>query len=435
MLTVSDQDRFIGNREVDHLNWVKSLSLALLGAGRFEGQQDPTRCALGKWVYDDAAQAKIEDPRVRALVGEMEPAHRALHSSASKVLAAHAAGDTQLAVSLFQKETLTALQATSSRLHSIREAYQQSVQGRSASLLEEVQGGIREQAGIGTAGFLSALAVAFLLIRFLGSRLHQAVVELSEGAGQVNSAAEQVSTASQTLAQGATQQSEALHETSAAAEEINAMANRNGENARSAANLMAGAERQFNTANRSLDEMVGAMNEITEQSGKISRIIKVIDEIAFQTNILALNAAVEAARAGEAGMGFAVVADEVRNLAQRSAQAAKDTAALIDESIAKSNSGKTKVDEVAQAIGHITHEVLKVKSYVDQVSEGSQQQSTGIHQVARAVTDMQSLTQGNAAGAEETAAAAEELNAQAASMREVVGRLRALVDGAPVAVA
>src|SRR5205085_5826691 len=108
--------------------------------------------------------------------------------------------------------------------------------------------------------------------------------------------------------------------------------------------------------NRTLEQMVASMSDITSSSGKISKIIKVIDEIAFQTNILALNAAVEAARAGEAGMGFAVVADEVRNLAQRSAQAAKDTACLIEDSIAKSNDGKTKVDQVAAAILEITGE-------------------------------------------------------------------------------
>jgi methyl-accepting chemotaxis protein/methyl-accepting chemotaxis protein-1 (serine sensor receptor) len=175
--------------------------------------------------------------------------------------------------------------------------------------------------------------------------------------------------------------------------------------------------------------MVVAMNGIGDSSNKIAKIIKVIDEIAFQTNILALNAAVEAARAGEAGMGFAVVADEVRNLAQRCAQAAKDTAALIEESIAKSNDGKTKVDQVAVAIRTITEESAKVKTLVDEVNLGSQEQARGIEQIGKAIAQMEQVTQKNAANAEESAAAAEELNAQSETLKDVVERLTAMLGG------
>jgi methyl-accepting chemotaxis protein/methyl-accepting chemotaxis protein-1 (serine sensor receptor) len=171
------------------------------------------------------------------------------------------------------------------------------------------------------------------------------------------------------------------------------------------------------------------MREINTQSGKISKIIKVIDEIAFQTNILALNAAVEAARAGEAGMGFAVVAGEVRNLAERSAQAARDTAELIEESISKSIDGKVKMDQVAVAIQLIVEEFGKVKTLVDEVNQGSQEQTRGIEEVAKAVIQMQTVTQSTAAGAEESAAAAEDLNTQSEALKNVVRRLTAMVDG------
>jgi methyl-accepting chemotaxis protein len=143
------------------------------------------------------------------------------------------------------------------------------------------------------------------------------------------------------------------------------------------------------------------MNDINASSDRISKIIKVIDEIAFQTNILALNAAVEAARAGEAGMGFAVVADEVRNLAQRCAQAARDTAGMIEDSIAKSNDGKSKLDLVVTAIDSINESAAKVKHLVDQVSSGSVEQSRAIEQVAGAIVQMEKVTQSTAANAEQ----------------------------------
>jgi len=171
------------------------------------------------------------------------------------------------------------------------------------------------------------------------------------------------------------------------------------------------------------------MGEINAESGRISRIIKVIDEIAFQTNILALNAAVEAARAGEAGMGFAVVADEVRNLAQRCAQAAKDTSALIEESIVKSNDGKAKVDQVADTMRSVTDAASKVKTLVDEVNLGSQEQVRGLDQISRAILQMEQVTQKTVANAEEGASAAEQLTAQSEALKSIVERLTMLVDG------
>jgi methyl-accepting chemotaxis protein/methyl-accepting chemotaxis protein-1 (serine sensor receptor) len=267
------------------------------------------------------------------------------------------------------------------------------------------------------------------VIRQVNAMLRNSVVELSESVVQIASAASQVAASSQSLAQGASQQTATIEETSSASAEINSMAHRTTENSRTTAELVGRSQEGFARTNQSLTEMVGAMDGINASSQKISKIIKVIDEIAFQTNILALNAAVEAARAGEAGMGFAVVADEVRNLAQRCAQAAKDTADLIEDSIQKSDGGRVKVDQVAVSIKAITAESSKIKELVDEINLGSVEQSTGIDQISRAITQMEQVTQSSAANAEESAAAAEELNAQAEAMKDVVERLRAMVDG------
>jgi methyl-accepting chemotaxis protein/methyl-accepting chemotaxis protein-1 (serine sensor receptor) len=251
--------------------------------------------------------------------------------------------------------------------------------------------------------------------------------KIAESSVQIAGAAAQVASSSQSLAQGASEQAASLEQTSASAEEITSMTQKNAENSQTVAKLMSQTAERVGGANHALEQMVVSMRQIDTSSDKVSKIIKVIDEIAFQTNILALNAAVEAARAGEAGMGFAVVADEVRNLAQRSAQAAKDTAALIEESIGHSKEGITRLDQVAAAIQSITSSAGEVKTLVDEVNLGSQEQARGIEQIARAVAQMQQVTQKTAASAEESASASEEMSAQAESMKEFMGELQSLV--------
>ncbi len=269
--------------------------------------------------------------------------------------------------------------------------------------------------------------LAIVFVRSTTSVLEDAVAQLGEGAEHVATAASQIASSAQAMAQGTSEQAASLEETSASAEQVSSMTRRNAENSKQSATLVALVDNNVGAANRTLDEMVASMKEIGASSDKISKIIKVIDEIAFQTNILALNAAVEAARAGEAGMGFAVVADEVRNLAQRSAQAAKDTAALIEESIARSGEGSAKLDRVADSIRSITENATKVRTLVDEVNLGSQEQAGGVQQISRSILEMQDVTQKTAAQAEESAAAGEELSSQAESMKIAVDRLRGLV--------
>ncbi len=276
---------------------------------------------------------------------------------------------------------------------------------------------------------LLIVAGGFVSVRSTCRTLASAVVDLSEGAAQVAAAAGEVSASSQSLAQGSSEQAASLEETSASSEQVSSMAHKNIKNSREAAAVVIESQQKFERTNQALDQMVQAMGDITSESGKISKIIKTIDEIAFQTNILALNAAVEAARAGEAGMGFAVVADEVRSLAQRSAQAAKDTTALIEESIARSSDGKTKVDQVADAVLTMIHDFARVKTLVEEVNRGSQEQTLGIEQIGKAMAQMEQVTQQTAANAEESASAAEQLNAQSEALKAIVGRLAAIAGG------
>ncbi len=269
--------------------------------------------------------------------------------------------------------------------------------------------------------------LAALVVRSVNRSLLLTVNQIAEGAERVAEAADQISSSSQSLAQESSEQEASSEEAASSSKALDSLARKSTDSSRAAADVMNMCQQKFVQTNQHLDQMVVAMGEIKTQSEKISKIIKVIDEIAFQTNILALNASVEAARAGEAGMGFAVVADEVRNLAQRCAQAARDTAALIEESIAKSNGGKAKVDQVAGAIHEISEASVRVGSLVNEVNLASQDQARGNQQVGESIAQMDRMTQRAAATAQNSAAAAEELNTQSAALRAIVERLADMV--------
>jgi len=279
-------------------------------------------------------------------------------------------------------------------------------------------------------GVLSLMVViGFALNRFMVKPVKIVATVLSSSADQTTTSAEQVASASQTLAEGASEQAASLEETSASLEELLSMTRRNAESARNASELAQAAQLAADQGAGNMRAMTTAMGEIKASSDDIAKIIKTIDEIAFQTNILALNAAVEAARAGESGMGFAVVADEVRNLAQRSAQAAKETAGKIEGAIAKTAQGVRISDQVLGSLQEIVDKVRKLGELVAEVAAASSEQNQGIEQVNKAVGQMDHVTQANAASAEESASAATELNSQAESLRQAVTQLLQLVEG------
>lgn len=278
-------------------------------------------------------------------------------------------------------------------------------------------------------GLLVGIFLMWLLGRGITKPLKAVILGLTEGSDQVASAAGQVAQASQSLAEGSSEQAASLEETSSSLEEMASMTKQNAENSSQADSLMQEANQVVKTANSSMAQLTGSMGDISSASEETSKIIKTIDEIAFQTNLLALNAAVEAARAGEAGAGFAVVADEVRNLAMRAADAAKNTAGLIEGTIKKIKDGSDLVTKTNDAFKEVSERSSKVGELVAEISAASNEQAHGIDQVNRAVTEMDKLTQQNAANAEESASASEEMNTQAVHMKTFVHDLGALVGG------
>jgi methyl-accepting chemotaxis protein len=438
------------------------LHLIHLNEKVFEGGNDHTACNAGRWFPN----FKTDNKAFQKLISDFSQPHQRFHAAVGKIKTLVAEGNVTAAQKLYAEEMISAMKDVFGAFEEMRIVAQESHE-----LMEKAQtqalGPVTEKqrAAIGLLdrlvqinrdaaareieksstqasfikGFsLSAMIVGVVLALFLGivitrgitKPIHRIIDALASGADQVSSASGQVSAASQSLAEGASEQAAAIEETSSSLEEMSSMTRLNAEHANQANKLMANAKSVVDRAGQSMTHMNQSMSEIASSGKEIGKIIKTIDEIAFQTNLLALNAAVEAARAGEAGAGFAVVADEVRNLAQRAAEAAKNTAGLIEGAIARINEGSELVRTTGEAFEEVAVTSNKVAELISEIAGASSEQAQGIDQVNQAVAQMDKVTQTNAANAEESASASEELNAQAESMLDVVGDLLALVAGA-----
>ncbi|MEM1484559.1 methyl-accepting chemotaxis protein [Oscillospiraceae bacterium PP1C4] len=261
-------------------------------------------------------------------------------------------------------------------------------------------------------------------MRALLENLNFTLLQINQSADQVASGSEQVASGAQALSQGATEQASSVQELSASISEITAQIKQNAENARLASDRAEFAERELSTSNDQMKDMVTAMEQITLRSSEISKIIKVIDDIAFQTNILALNAAVEAARAGASGKGFAVVADEVRNLAGKSAEAAKNTTALIEETLVAVKNGSSIAGKTATSLQENARVTSEAVTLIDKIAKASTEQAMSIGQVSLGVEQISAVVQTNAATAEESAAASEELSSQSNLLKELISNFK-----------
>jgi methyl-accepting chemotaxis protein len=292
-----------------------------------------------------------------------------------------------------------------------------------------------------SAGILERLADRDLTVRVTGdykgdhakikvsinaaaAALQSAMAEVAATSGQVASASQEIASGSQQLAEGSSEQAASLEEVSSSLQELASMTQQNTGNAREARGLVESARTSVDHGVQGITRLSGAMDQIKASSDSTARIVKTIDEIAFQTNLLALNAAVEAARAGDSGKGFAVVAEEVRNLAMRSADAAKQTAALIEESVRNAGQGVALSQEVVTHLSEIHQRVDKVSEVMAEIAAASDQQHLGVAQISTAVEQMNAVTQQVAASSEESASAAVELSSQSARMRELVEQFR-----------
>ncbi|MBU0909369.1 MAG: cache domain-containing protein [Proteobacteria bacterium] len=283
---------------------------------------------------------------------------------------------------------------------------------------------------IGGSSLLSTLMLlGFFVTRSIVKPINQITDELNQAAVTVADASSQVSSSSQILAEGTSEQAAALEETSSSLEELSSMTKQNAGNAREVNALMTETKNVVSRSNESMAELTVSMHDIATASEETQKIIKTIDEIAFQTNLLSLNAAVEAARAGEAGAGFAVVADEVRNLAMRASEAAKNTSEMIEKSVNRIHHGAELVKKCNADFAEVSQGAEKVHKLVNEIATAAAEQAQGINQISTAVSEMDSVTQTNAANAEESAAASEELNVLSVQLNDTVKRLGKIVSG------
>jgi methyl-accepting chemotaxis protein len=449
----------------DHYRWSAEVARILLDRDPdLAVEMDPERCALGRFFESDEYKSHAKDfPALQKARRELAVPHRELHDSARRIKELVAVGNTEQAREIYRTVTLTNLEKVDRILHQViheeealvhaQEEARRIFASETLPALKTVRGTLAEMrgrlgeirqtaqenmtatgkssestaVGVTLASLVAGILLSFFLIRSITRPIQRVADGLNESSDQLASASTQISAASQSLAEGASQQAASVQETSASLEEIGSMTQQNAENAKQADLLMSDTSKVVDEAAEAMGQLTVSMEEISRAGEETQKIVKTIDEISFQTNLLALNAAVEAARAGEAGAGFAVVADEVRNLAIRAAEAAKNTANLIEGNSGKIRSSSELVGKANQTFEKVADKAKKARELVGEIAAASQEQAQGIDQVSTAMSEVDKVAQQNAASAEESASSSEEMDSQTRQMQSFVERLASVV--------
>lgn len=458
--------KMLMQRQVDHLNWLKTVGEFQYddNAAEIKAVKDGHQCGFGKWFYGGGPQNIVNlIPEMTEMLTALESPHLELHATAVDLEKLVQGGkDKRLEARTFYR------QQTVAKFNQLMEPYEallKKVGAATEAQVKRMEENVQRAklfSLVGTClGIVSALTMGLALSSWISRPLVRISKALALNAGHVAQVAQQMNEASQTMSSGANEQAASIQETGAAMEQITSQTRHNTDCIKETKTLADQALLDVEAGTRNVHELNLAlestrsssaslravMDLVKSANGDVSRIIKVIDEIAFQTNILALNAAVEAARAGEAGMGFAVVADEVRNLAQKSAEAARETASKIEGAIQSSQEGIVVSEKVTASLASLVEraqpvegslngiaaKVNEVDQLIEKIAKASSEQESGITQINQAIAQIDKVTQSTAANAEQSASTAEEMHSQSDTLNQLAQELSTLVSGANAA--
>ena len=411
-----------------HYVWRQNLTESVLLEKQFTGALDPNTCALGKWHASEHAQ-KMNDPELLRMLKQLSDPHAFIHNEARSVVTLLEAGNSEGAKNHLENVIFPKTAEVISILT--------SMQGRYTKLVEEKDvesvriSTLMERLSIGL--IITALAVCIFLALYIANMINKPLIKATELLNKVseniNIAAGELSSSSASLADGNSQQAASIEETSATMNETAAMVMQNNDSTSHAKELAENAGKILADAVSRCQELLNDMNELSKSSDEIGNIVQTISSISFQTNILALNAAVEAARAGEVGASFSVVAEEVRNLAQKSAQSAKDTESIINQDLALTNAAVGNSNMVNKTLIEVGESMQKLVQLLDEISSASEEQSRGIQQINTAMSQIERITQTNAAVSEQSANAASQLKDQTGELIHAYEDINNLVYG------